>query len=76
MTGDAVKVASPYAQSALDTILAQEPQVLAAGAGALFLVYLIVPSLLQGIVYSARGYAGTIRCPQVSVDPVLRCPFN
>lgn len=56
VAGDAFTAASPYAKSTLETILAQEPQVLAAGGGALLLVYLIVPGLLSSLAFSARDF--------------------
>lgn len=56
--GDAIKVATPYAKSTLELLIAQDPAILAAGAGGLFLAYLLVPAFFSGVAYSARGYAG------------------
>jgi hypothetical protein len=56
----AAKSASPFALSALETALAQQPTVLAAGAGALVLLYLLAPTLVGGLGQAFRGYAGEI----------------
>eukprot|EP00243_Klebsormidium_subtile_P004322 TRINITY_DN18294_c0_g1_i1.p1 TRINITY_DN18294_c0_g1~~TRINITY_DN18294_c0_g1_i1.p1 ORF type:complete len:444 (-),score=114.02 TRINITY_DN18294_c0_g1_i1:363-1610(-) len=60
----AAKSASPFALSALETTLAQQPTVLAAGAGGLVLLYLLAPSLVGGLGQAFRGYAGDVTAAQ------------
>lgn len=71
----AAKSASPFALSALESALAQQPTVLAAGAGGLVLLYLLAPSLVGGIGSAFRGYAG--ENPQKNVQKTsLNTPSN
>ena len=57
-TGQVITAATPTAQSTVETVLAQEPTILAAGAGGLVVLYLLAPRLGSAIAYSARGFAG------------------
>lgn len=54
----------PYAASALDRILAQEPNALALEAGGLILLYLLAPFIFSSIGYTFRGYAGDYTAAQ------------
>eukprot|EP00245_Coleochaete_scutata_P013593 TRINITY_DN5585_c0_g1_i1.p1 TRINITY_DN5585_c0_g1~~TRINITY_DN5585_c0_g1_i1.p1 ORF type:complete len:419 (-),score=124.68 TRINITY_DN5585_c0_g1_i1:403-1659(-) len=60
----AFEVGSPYAQSTFETLLAQEPVILAAGAGALVLLYLLAPAIGSTVGYNFRGYAGDVTAAQ------------
>lgn len=63
-TGKALTVASPYAESTLETVLAQDPLILGVGAGSLVLLYLLAPTIFSSIAYSARGFAGQLTAAQ------------
>eukprot|EP00475_Leptophrys_vorax_P028772 TRINITY_DN41865_c0_g1_i1.p1 TRINITY_DN41865_c0_g1~~TRINITY_DN41865_c0_g1_i1.p1 ORF type:complete len:404 (+),score=68.10 TRINITY_DN41865_c0_g1_i1:76-1287(+) len=64
VTEKTITVASPYAQTTFETLIAQDPAVLAAGAGGLLLLYLLAPSFGGSIAYAARGYAGEFTAAQ------------
>lgn len=59
-----IKGAEPVASSTLEQVLAADPLILAGGAGALILLYLIAPALLSSVAYAARGYAGDFTAAQ------------
>eukprot|EP00271_Cylindrocystis_brebissonii_P003159 TRINITY_DN1391_c0_g1_i2.p1 TRINITY_DN1391_c0_g1~~TRINITY_DN1391_c0_g1_i2.p1 ORF type:complete len:363 (-),score=111.18 TRINITY_DN1391_c0_g1_i2:722-1810(-) len=63
-TSAALTTYTPAARGALETLLAQDPLVLAGGAGGLTLLYLLAPSLLGAALESARGFAGELTAPQ------------
>lgn len=50
--------AQPSLSSTLDSIFSSDPLVLATGAGALLVLYLLAPSLLSSVAYSFRGFKG------------------
>lgn len=58
VAGDAFEKASPVAQATFDTLSAQDPTILAAGAGTLIAIYLLTPGVFGSIVSGARGFAG------------------
>ncbi|XP_024395376.1 calcium sensing receptor, chloroplastic [Physcomitrium patens] len=53
-----IEGAQPSISSTLQNVLSSDPIVLAAGAGALLLVYLLTPPLLSSLSYAARGFKG------------------
>eukprot|EP00897_Mesotaenium_endlicherianum_P011002 jgi/Mesen1/9930/ME000070S09214 len=63
-TGQALKIATPYAESTLESVLSQDPSILAAGAGALVLLYLLAPSLGSALASNVRGYRGNFSAAQ------------
>lgn len=58
VAGDALEAATPVAKATFETLSAQDPAVLAAGAGVLLGVYFLTPGFLGGLVAGARGFAG------------------
>ena len=62
--GDAIVAATPVAQATFESLSAQDPAVLAAGAGALVAVYLAAPAFFGSVVAGARGYAGEFSAAQ------------
>ncbi|CAI5505133.1 unnamed protein product [Closterium sp. Naga37s-1] len=64
VTEKTIDLASPYAQATFDTVIAQDPAVLAVAAGGLVLLYLLAPALGGSIAYAARGYAGEFTAAQ------------
>nr|ABD64881.1 putative arsenate reductase [Pteris vittata] len=64
-TAKVIEGAKPVATSTLESIISADPLFIAGGAGALLLLYLLTPSLLSSIAYTARGYKGDLSAAQV-----------
>ena len=64
--GRYVEGAQPTILSTLQNILSSDPVVLATGAGALLLLYLLAPPLLSSVSYAARGFRGKFIKPMTS----------
>ncbi|GJP71391.1 hypothetical protein CLOP_g2226 [Closterium sp. NIES-67] len=64
VTEKTIDLASPYAQATFDTVIAQDPAVLAVAGGGLVLLYLLAPALGGSLAYAARGYAGEFTAAQ------------
>lgn len=62
--GKYVEGAQPSILSTLKNVLSSDPIVLATGAGALLVLYLLAPPLLSSISYAARGFKGEFTAPQ------------
>ncbi|XP_043699425.1 calcium sensing receptor, chloroplastic [Telopea speciosissima] len=72
-TTKVIEEATPIASSTVNTILSTEPVALATTAGALFLAYLLLPSIWSAISFSLRGYQGELT-PAQTLD--LLCTQN
>ncbi|XP_042496447.1 calcium sensing receptor, chloroplastic [Macadamia integrifolia] len=59
-TTKVIEGAKPIASSTVDTILSTDPVTLATTAGALFLVYLLLPPVWSVISFGLRGYKGEL----------------
>ncbi|KAM4106771.1 hypothetical protein ACB094_04G090600 [Castanea mollissima] len=59
-TTKVIEEARPIASSAVDTISSSDPIVIVGTAGALFLVYLLLPPIWSVISYNLRGYKGEL----------------
>lgn len=59
-TTKAIEGAKPVASATIDSLLSSDPIVLAGGAGALILLYLLAPSIFSTISFSVRGYKGDL----------------
>lgn len=57
-TTKVIEEAKPIASSTVETISSAEPVVIVGTAGALFLVYLLVPPIWSTISFNLRGYKG------------------
>lgn len=53
-----IEGAQPSISSTLENIFSADPLVIATGAGALLVLYLLAPSLLSSVAYSFRGFKG------------------
>lgn len=59
-TTKAIEEVKPIASATIDSLLSSDPIVLVGGAGALILLYLLVPSIFSTIAFSLRGYKGEL----------------
>ncbi|XP_023926645.1 calcium sensing receptor, chloroplastic isoform X2 [Quercus suber] len=59
-TTKVIEEARPIASSTIDTISSSDPIVIVGTAGALFLVYLLLPPIWSAISYNLRGYKGEL----------------
>ncbi|KAK8925993.1 hypothetical protein KSP39_PZI018186 [Platanthera zijinensis] len=59
-TTKVIEVAKPIASSTLEAIASSDPSVIAVSAGAIFLAYLLFPSLWSIVSFNFRGYKGDL----------------
>lgn len=63
-TSKALEGAKPVASATIESLLSSDPIVLAGGAGALLLLYLLAPPIFSTVAFSLRGYKGDLTPPQ------------
>lgn len=59
-TSKVIEIAKPIASSTFGAITSSDPSVIATSAGALFLAYLLFPSLWSILSFNFRGYKGDL----------------
>lgn len=64
-----IEVAKPIASATFETLYTYDPSVLAGGAGALFLLYLLTPPIWSALSFNFRGYKGNLS-PAQALDLV------